>query len=676
MKNPLPSLVLIQQYYSEGNDIIQAYGPLVLYILNKSGESQITLEEIQILFCAEYGINITRFPLTTILNRLKPEYISQKHGKIIINRAAVSKAALNVKLTEERNNLNLMLNDFIDYCKNFAQPVVINYQEADLLFSDFLESHDSELLFALNNDNGFSILDVENNIKDPDKIYLLNRYIFDQLTKKMRFSIYIVHAALGHLYSSTMLYRDFLNVRGNAVVKNCYLDTNILFDIFGINGDFRRKTCRQFIGELTAMGTNVRIFDHNFQEFLSILEGCIKHIQSSDYQYTKASRALKFFRDNDYSKESVQAFIGQIPQTLKQLDIVLSNSPNPNKNQEFQIDREALKQCIVDVYNRDGKWQCDEAEENQTIEIDIDSIEYIYKLRGSSTPISIGDVSDVLLTTNTGLAYASTIFQKSMQKYDFFTIPTVITDVFLGTMIWIQAPSDLTEDFSISKMITYTNAVIQPTDQLIEKLITQIEKAMDNKEQPLSSENAKMLLETNLARRLLSDSTLNDDERITAETPYDLMRALEQELTADIVEENKSLETKLEVKNDEAEKAKREAAQSTDELNQVKKHIEDTISSLARKYRWITVGILSVLLLGFAILKVLGLIPMIINTWIDMIFTIVGFGGIVTINALGKRVEEFFKKKFRKRWITTPILPMPSIDSPSSPSDSVDGNNN
>lgn len=651
MKNPLPSLVLIQQYYSEGKDIIQAFSPLVLYILNKSGQSQISFEEIQTRFCAEFGINITRFPLTTILNRLKPDYISQNHGKIFINQAAVSKAASNVKLTEERDNLNLMLNDFIEYCKNFTQPVSINIQEADLLFSDFLEAHDSELLFALNNGNGFSILDVVNNIEDRDKIYLLNRYIFDQLTNKLRFSSFIVHAALGHLYSSTMLYRDFLNVRGNAVVKNCYLDTNVLFDIFGINGSFRKKTCRQFIVELTGMGTNIRIFNHNYHEFLSILEGCIPHIQSSDYKFDKASRALNFFIYNSYSRETVQAFIGQIPQTLNELDIELVDAPNPNKNQKFQIDRDALRQCILDVYKSDGKWLGGEAEENKTIEIDIDSIEYIYKLRGSNTPISIGDVSDVLLTTNANLASASTKFQKSLQEQSFFSIPPVITDVFLGTMIWIQAPSDLTEDFNTSKMIIYTNAVIQPSDHLVEKLATQIEKAMDNKEQPFSSENAKILLETTMARRLLSDSTLNDDERITAETPYDLLRALEKEHTSEMTRQKEELERQLEEKNRNIQVVQNIADNARDKVLNQNMKWEQKITSISKIIRWIFEGILLLLLSSFVLLKITGVIPAIVDTYIDVISYLLGFGGIASIIVAGKSLEKKIKNWLSKKLI-------------------------
>lgn len=671
MKNSLSSLVLIQHYYSEGNgnDIIQAFVPLVLYILDKNAQNQISFEEIQDSFRTEYGINLPRYPLTTILNRLKPDCISQKKGKIFINRTMVSNLVPDGKLSEERNNLSLLLHDFVKFCKEFVQPVDITVQEADLLFSDFLESHDPQMLFALNDGIGTSLLDTYENITDPDKIYLLNRYINDQLTKNSTYATFIVHAALGHLYASTILYRDFLTVRGSAVVKNCFLDTGILFDLSGINGEFRKRTSRQFIEELIDSGTNIKIFEHNYREFLAILEGCVSYIQSADFKFNKASRALLFFHENGYSKELVQAFISQVPLELGNLGISIADAPNPNKNTQYQIDREALKAQILDVYKNNVKYTPEEWEENQTIERDIDSIEYVYKLRGSSIPISIGEVTDVLLTTNSSLARASMLFQKNRIEHYFFSIPTVITDVFLGTMIWIQAPSELTEDYSKCKMLTYTNAVIRPGENLVDKLSLQVKNAMENKKQPLTPEQAKVLLETSLARQVLSDSTLNDDQRITAETPYDMLQAMEKEHTSDLLEQKKALEEKLrrEVEDretdqkeleekyrrelEEKEAAQKKSSESSKTLLFFRDNVESKVSSFAKIVRWVITGFLIFLFILFIYLLEADVIPPFINRIIERATLFTGFGGIVTFIAIGKWLEERIIAKLKSTLI-------------------------
>ena len=645
MKNSLSSLVLIQHYYSEGKDIIQAFVPLILYILDKHGQNQINFEEIQNSFRSEFGIKIPRYPLTTILNRLKPDYITQKKGKIYIDRVRISNDAPAGKLTEERNNLSLMLNDFIEFCKEFVQPVEVTLREADQLFSDFLESHDPQLLFALNDGNGTSLLDTEENISDPDKIYLLNRYINDQLTKGSMFANFVVHAALGHLFASTILYRDFLNVRGSAVCKNCYLDTGILFDLSGINGEFRKRTSREFIKELIELGTNIKIFEHNYHEFLSILEGCVSYIQSADFKFDKASRALLYFHENGYSKDLVQVFIGQIPREIENLGISIVNTPNPNRNLEYQIDREALKAHIFEVYNNNDNHSLEEWEENQTIERDIDSIEYIYKLRGSRIPINIGEVTDVLLTTNSGLARASMLFQKNLKGYDFFSIPPVITDVFLGTMIWIQAPSKLTEDYSKCKMLTYTNAVIRPGETLIDKLSLQIRNAMENKKQPLTPDQAKILLETNLARQVLSDSTLNDDQRITAETPYDMLQAIEREHTSELLGQKKELEEKLRQEKEVREKAEKNFSETDEKLSSFRKNVDSKVSRFAKNVRqFISVSLFLILIILIILIEI-EVIPPFLNKVIGWTVFISGFSGVISLIKFGEKVEEYITLK-------------------------------
>lgn len=661
MKNSLSSLVLIQHYYSEGNDIIQAFVPLVLYILDKQGQNQLSFEEIHSLFKEEYGINIPRYPLTTILSRLKPDCITKSKGKIFINKANVSKIVPDGILFEERKNLSLMLNDFVRFCKEFVQPVDISVQEADVLFSDFLESHDPQLLFALNDGNSTSLLDIEENIADPDKIYLINRYINEQLTKNATHANFIVRAALGHLFASTILYRDFLEVRGSAVVETCYLDTGIMFDLFGINGKFRKSTSRQFIKELIELGSNIKIFEHNYREFLAILEGCLLYIQSPDFKFNKASRALLFFHENGYSKEMVQTFIGGVPNEIKELGISIAEIPNPNKNLRYQIDRDDLKSQILDVYKNHDKFSQEEWEGNQTIEKDIDSIEYVYKLRGSSIPISIGEVSDVLLTTNSSLARSSMLFEKSRRKENIFSIPTVITDVFLGTMIWIQTPSELTEDYSKGKMLTYTNAVIRPSGNLVDKLSVQINNAMENKKQPLTPEQAKLLLETSLARQVLSDSTLNDDQRITAETPYDLLDAIKKEHTSELLDQQKELEDRLRLQEDEKkalqkkleeeEKKRKDEEKKSSEadikLSSFRENAESKIAFAAKFVRWGVTGFLTLILGILIYLLETDVIPSIFNKIIDIIFLITGFGGIVTLIAIGKKIEEKTSRKLK-----------------------------
>jgi hypothetical protein len=243
------------------------------------------------------------------------------------------------------------------------------------------------------------------------------------------------------------------------------------------------------------------------------------------------------------------------------------------------------------------------------------------------------------------------LFQKKEKNLAIFSIPTVITDVFLGTMIWIQAPSELAEDYSRSKMITYTNAVLQPSPELIEKLLLQIEKAKANVEQPLSEDTARVLLETNFARRTLADNTLNDDERITSETPYDLLKAMEKEFTAESLKQVKELTDIAEQKRKEVISAESEAEKNRQKIIRQKDHLENKISKFARIIQQFLTFLGFVALFIIFFLQRSGRISQLPNEIFEWILFAGGLGGF-TLFVFSKKIAQWLEKKLRSILIT------------------------
>lgn len=639
MQNTLSSLALVQYYYEKNNDIIKAFEPLMIYMLSRQRNTEFTLKELSDLFSKEYGINLPIHPLETILKRLRPKYIERHSGKIHVFQKAVENDAADLRYKEERKNLDLLLNDFVTYCAKFMVPVEVTKAEAESLFNEFLQSHDSDVLFAIDNGNCSSIFDCDDSSFNQDKVFLINRYINEQLTKNMSHASFIVKAALGHLFSSTFFYRDFLSIPGDAVCDNCYLDTNLLFDLFGINGNYRSESIQQFVKELTSAGTAVKIFGHNYKEFLKIIENCLQYIESTNFDFQKASRSLLYFRYSNFSKCNIETFIGSIPSKLRNFGIEVVEGPTPNSSIEYQIDSLKLKNCILEAYNANSQEQIFDLEQRQTLEIDIKSIESIYKLRRGKTPLNLGETSDVLVTSNTGLARASMYFQRRDQGNNFFSIPPVITDIFLGTMVWLQKPSKIAEDYSKSKMIAYTNAIIEPDISLLSKLSTEIDNALENPNNPLSQENARILLETNFSRQMLADTTLNDDDRITEDTPYDLMRVLEKSITARHLLEIEELKADLESNKQASNKAEETINKQLGDIEQHNTKVRNRIQGIAKKVINVILASSLVIILVVITLYFFDKIPPKLSKFIVFICTLSGLS-FFGIFALGKKLEE------------------------------------
>lgn len=637
MKKALSSFAIIKSSFDEGEDYIGAFIPLVIMLCATKNYQNVDIETVCKDFETEYGLRIPRHPMETILNRMKPQYITWANGKVRVNKDEIQKRAQTIDFRKERQKYDWLLENFINFCKDFQTPVEVTHEEADRLFLAFLKEHDIDVVFAVYGDEGTSILPMDSEIAEPDKRYLINRYVNLLMQEGGEHAEYLIDSAIGHNYASTILYREFSNVRGKGTCGNYYFDAGILFDVTGINKEFRKKAAEDFLAMLKNKGSSLFVFRHNYDEFLQITENCLNWIENNRYDANKASRALQFFKDEGYSAADLQLFIAKIPDTLKKNHVEIVGTPNPNNAQSYQIGRDDLKRVILDTYNSYGYF-FDLEEKEDTLERDITSIESVYKLRKGMASTSLNDTTHVFVTTNPGLAYASVKFEQVEMKRGYFTIPSVLTDTFVGTVIWAQEPTGIIEEFNKSKLIAYTTAAIHPKTNMMAKFAQVVERAKNDTINPISEESALMLLESNLSRRLLADKTLGDSNRITAATPYEVLEELKKSLVRQAKAETDKVKQSLEI--EQVEKGK-----VANELNAQTANITNIIETLSVRGRNVAVGLLIITALVFyAFAEFYEPKPTIIKI-IGYVLSVASIVSSVGILAFGEKVENYIRAK-------------------------------
>jgi len=645
MKKVLSSFVIISNSLDAGKDSIDAFIPFVIRLFDVKNYHNVNIETICKDFVEEYGIQIPRYPMETILNRMKPQYLVKGFGKITINRGEVRKYTQTIDFEKEARKYNWLLGNFIDFCKNFSTPLSVSYEEADSLFINFLKDHDLDIIFAAYLDEKMSILPNGLQVEDPDKIYLLNRYVNLLLQRGGEYSEYLIDSAVGHKYASLLLYREFSNIRGKGACANYYLDVGILFDLTGINKAFRKKALEDLLSMLRDKGSSLWVFRHTYEEFLRIVEGCLNWIENNYYDPAKANRTLQYFMDEGYGVAEVLFFISQIDNILEKNKIQITNTPDPNVDQVYQIGRAELQKTILEVYNSSG-YSFDLDDKEDTLERDEVSIESVYKLRKGNVPINLNIASHVFVTTNPGLAYASARFEQDILRRGYFTIPTVLTDTFIGTVIWAGEPTGLVKEFNRSKLISYTNAMIQPRANLMSRFAQEVERAKNNQGNPISDESAYLLLTSSLPRKLLADKTLGNPNRITAQTPYEMLNELEKSLTTE-------------------EREKTEAALREAESNRIsKEHIEgklrfqtENINRLIRTAalwikRIVVVFLIIIALITFAISEFQESKTMLVKI-VEYLLSVLSLFSGITIFLLGERIENWIRQKLTILLITS-----------------------
>lgn len=530
MNNAISSFSLIRSFISSGGDYLGAFMPLAIKLIADKGYYEITIEDIVLDFEKEYGLRIPRHPMESIVNKLKPNYLSQSKGKIFINRQVIEEGALSFNFDEEKKHSNKLRSDFIKYCRDHQPSVEISAQEAESLFLEFFRDHDLDILISQTNNHIESIIPKVSEHQRSDHQFLLFSFINKTLLEGGDNAEHLNNASLGHLFANTILIRDFPSVRGKGFCDNYYFDIGILFDITGINQTFRKNAAIELLNRLKGRGSNLFIFQHTLDEFLTIIENCTDWIESNLYDPTKASSALNYFKDEGYRIVDIHSFQQNVRPKLKELGVNIANPIDPNFNQQYQIDRNELKNIILDIYES-SNYYFDQYEKEDTIDRDITSVEYIYKLRKHISPINLNEAAHVFITANTSLARATVIYEKEILKRTHFTIPPVLTDTFVGTLTWIQEPTEFISTYNLSKLIHYTSAAIQPNKLVITKFLETLRNPDSiGSLREMTDQDPTMLFETKLSREMLAEVTLGDPSRVTSDTPHEVMAKIKSEL--------------------------------------------------------------------------------------------------------------------------------------------------
>jgi hypothetical protein len=261
-----------------------------------------------------------------------------------------------------------------------------------------------------------------------------------------------------------------------------------------------------------------------------------------------------------------------IDKVLSQQEIVCAESPDVQADIHLQIDENRLTELIVEIYKgRDPYF--DETDKEYTIYRDVKSIASVYKLRQGARPIRIHDLVTVFVTTNPAIALASKRFERRGDNDNYFYIPTAITDVFLGTIIWLRSPK-IVSLMSEKRLIATCIAALRPNRALVKKLTTRVHDLLQQGE--ISSDDAMLLTESRMARNLLQEETLGDPTRFTDRTALDILEELRRSIKR---EERESLRADRE----QFESAKRELEVTLENRNTEVKDYNTLVTQINRR---------------------------------------------------------------------------------------------
>ncbi len=543
MKNVIKSLALLKvtlDHHPNIHDYLDIFVPFLTSLIKKRNITDLRdIGKICNAFEEEYGLKIPYHPMLSLVNKAISKGYGTEVSKGIfvpvldkINTDEFSQLSF-----EHERNFKILFSKYIEFCSSKHQ-ISLSEEEVSNHFLLLLKEHDIDIMFA--HDEGETILpQVTESTTGINLAYDFLRTIYEK--DRTTFQIF-ADIAFGHIIASSILFNYKNSTNPPKAAVNFFIDTGILFGLSGINGEYEKSVYEELLRLLKANGGKILVFAHTVEEFLNIIEGCKYWIDNPNYDPYKANRALICFKSWGYHVSDIDLFISRFPKLLTTYGIEQVNRPDPNIDNNYQLSEIEFQNTLVEIYRKSDPY-FDEEEKESTIYLDVQSVSSIYKLRKGRHPRTIEECGVLFITRNSSLAYASKLFEKRIDPVERFYIPTTVTDVFIGTILWLRSPisTDIQSIFN-KRLIANCYAALQPTKQIRKLFLAEVEKV--EKEKLLSADEITLLRTSNVAMELLQETTLGDRSKITSQTPIEIMdeiRAREKKMAREELESAKKI---------------------------------------------------------------------------------------------------------------------------------------
>lgn len=526
MDKGIYGLAYLEYNYEKGHhDIIDAYIPLICHCLNDMKVKEAEVLPVRKKLNDLYGLkNITDGAIISIFNRMAKEkygFLRSQNGSYFVIE---KKVAIEAEKKPKENlvaGFDVMVSRIEEYSKNYQ--VTFSHEEVEKGLFHFMDQYDVDL--TLGNIRELCIKFTK--YKEEKKLkYIISKYLIDAVDSNPEAVRLMVKLAKGHALTSLVCLQNLNKMNGSLKDVEIYLDAPIVFNLLDLNDSSNYHLANELMQMLKDNGAKFRMFEHNYNEVVGTLTDARDRLATHNYDLRKSSRLLKMAHKEGMSSIQIDMKIGEFTELMSRWEIVTTGRPFLDEGYN-DIEVETLRSIIEDVYTRKGTRSLFWNELNM-LETDLDSITYVYRLRGNLACTSLKNSKALLLTTNRVISTASHDRRINVINH---AIPACSTDIFLSTILWTNYPGtngDLNQKLLMSEC--YNS--IELDDQLMLQFYDQI--AQKRSEGTISEAQYLQATTSRVALDILADKTLNDINAYTDRTATEVLEIIEQSHRADL----------------------------------------------------------------------------------------------------------------------------------------------
>ena len=566
--NTLTSLAILKVNIDQGKDYLSYLDPFILQVLVDHRPDPVTDKVVSRHIREQFGLEIPERTVQLVLKRMsRNRLLTKTHGVFRVSND-LPDPQITAKQSQAERRIRALSFGLCQFSQDTSRSIS-NPEDAVTAMCAFLAEFDIACLRSYLRGSAIPQLDGYHG----SDIVLVSEYIQRvEQAEPEQFENFLI-LLQGHMLANALMCPDLENVSSNYRSIAFYLDTPLLVQRLGLEGEVKKAAVCELIALLNRLKGKVATFSHSCEELQRVLQGTASHLESSDARGWIIMEARK----NGTTKSDLLLLAESIEDKLKEAGIEVVRTPPYNK--DFQIDETVFENVLRDevlYMNPRAK------------EYDINSVRSIYALRGDRSALSLEKSRAVLVTSNTKFAKAA--WQYGQQFESSRDVSSVISDFSLANTAWLKAPLGAC-DIPKTRLLAFSYAALQPSYKLLNRFMTEIDKLQNQGK--ITARDHQLLRSNPLVCEELMHLTQGKDASLTAETVAQVLERVSNEI-------KKEESTKLTGEQEAHQETQREL-KSQQALN---KKINDELywqcDRKAKVVAWMSSG-------SVAILLVLGL---------------------------------------------------------------------
>lgn len=450
----LTSLAILKVNLDRNVDYLDYLLPFISQVIIDNDIDQIdNISNIRNHIRSDFGLEIPERTIEIVLRRMAKKQLVKRESHSFIPTENLT----DPRISSERKRVEHEIQIVLDELKKFSKTtntIISDSEEATKAICTFLSKFDITCLKAYL--QGTVIPDLAD-IRHTDIVLVGN---FVQYIQKNNLDLFnkFMKLVQGHMLANALTCPDLENVSSTYRGMTFYLDTPLLIQRLGLEGEPRQKATRDLILLLTRLKANIAIFSHTLSELKSVLRGAAHFLDDPKGRGTIINEARK----NETSKSDLLLLAESAEDKLVKYGIEIIDTPS--YIEDYQID-ELIFADIIDenlMYNNP-----------RAKEYDINSVRSIYALRANKRVLSLEKSIAVLVTSNTAFAKAAWEYDK--QSEESYEVSSVISDFSLANMAWLKAPMGASS-LPTTQVLAFSYAAMQPSAELLTKYMAEIDR--------------------------------------------------------------------------------------------------------------------------------------------------------------------------------------------------------